>query len=192
MNRDDYLRQLKLNLYGLSTEEIEDIILDYEEHFQIGLSKGKSEEEISSELGNPRDIASNYISQSSNGFRKEASPVNHNDNARKVLLIILLAFFNLIIVLGPYLGLLGIVLGIFGLGMGLFFGGIGIIFGAPFAYLGSFADLHLLTVFGFSVGFVGLGILAFILGIYLVKLIYRLTLKYIKWNIDIINNRRSI
>ena len=187
MNRDDFLRQLRQNLYGLSEDEINDIILDYEEHFQIGLSKGKSEEEISYELGNPRDIAKNYINQSSGTYKEEPGSISHNDDARRLLLLILLGLFNLIIVLGPYLGVLGIVLGIFGLGVGLFFAGIGILFGVPFVALGSIGQFHILTVFAFSIGFVGLGILCVLLGIYLSKLIYKLTVKYINWNIDVIN-----
>lgn len=187
MNRDDFLRQLRHSLYGLSGDEINDIILDYEEHFQIGLSKGKSEEEISSELGIPREIAKNYINQSSGTYREEPRTASHNDNARRLLLLVLLGLFNLIIVLGPYLGVLGIILGIFGLGIGLFFAGIGILFGVPFVALGSIGQFHLLTVFAFSIGFVGLGILVVFLGVYLSKLIYKLTVKYINWNIDVVN-----
>lgn len=187
MNRDDYLRQLRHNLYGLSEAEINDIILDYEEHFQIGLSKGKSEEEISSELGNPKDIAKNYINQSSQVFREEAKTVIHNDGARRLLLIVLLGLFNLIIVIGPYIGAIGILLGIFGLGVGLFFAGIGILFGVPFLAIGSIGQLHILTVIGFCIGFIGLGILIVLLGVYLSKWLYYLTVRYIKWTIDVIN-----
>ncbi|NLY46098.1 MAG: DUF1700 domain-containing protein [Tissierella sp.] len=187
MNKDDYLKQLRNNLYGLSQEEINDIVLDYEEHFQIGLSKGKSQEEISNELGSPRDIAKNYINQSSGAYREEIITVRHNDTAWKFVLLILLGLFNLVIVLGPYIGLVGILLGIFGLGVGLFFAGIGILFGVPFVAIGSIGQLHILTAIGFCIGFIGLGILIVLLGVYLAKLLYRLTVKYIKWNIGIIN-----
>ena len=187
MNRNDFLRQLRQNLYGLPEYEINDIILDYEEHFQIGLSKGKSEEEISRELGDARDIARNYINQSSGSYREEAKSVIHNDTAWRLMLIVLLGLFNLIIVLGPYIGVLGIILGVFGLGIGLFFAGIGILFGVPFIAIGSIAQLHILTVIGFCIGFIGLGILTVFLGVYLSKLLYNLTGKYIKWTIGVIN-----
>lgn len=187
MNRDDFLKQLRQSLYGLSEEEILDIILDYEEHFQIGLSKGKTEEEISKELGNPRDIANNYINSSTGIPRDKGISSTANNNSRKFVFLVLLVFFNLIIVLGPYMGIVGILLGIFGLGIGFFLAGIGILFGAPFVALGSIGQFHGLTIIAFCIGFVGLGILSVMLGVYLAKLLYKLTLRYIQWNIDVIN-----
>ena len=187
MNRDDFLKQLRQSLYGLSEEEIQDIILDYEEHFQIALSKGKTEEEISKELGNPRDIANNYINSATGTTREETIVSNSNNNSRKFVLLALLGIFNLIIVLGPYIGIIGILLGFFGLGIGFFFAGIGILFGVPFMALGSIGQFHGLTVIAFCIGFMGLGVLVVLLGVYLAKLLYKLTMKYIQWNIDVIN-----
>lgn len=187
MDRVVFLNQLRHSLNGLSEDEINDIIQDYEEHFEIGLSKGKSEEEIPRELGNPKDIAKNYINSSvENNINK---PVNTNtvNSGRKLILFILLGLFNLIIVLGPYLGIIGILLGVFALAFGFFFIGIGILFGAPFVAFGNIQQFHILTVFSFSIGFIALGILVFILSIYLAKLLYKLTVKYVRWNIDVIN-----
>lgn len=47
MNRNDYINKLRISLQGLPNSEIQDILSDYEEHFGIGISKGKSEEEFS-------------------------------------------------------------------------------------------------------------------------------------------------
>lgn len=187
MNRDLFLNQLRHNLYGLSEEEINDIIQDYEEHFQIGLSKGKSEEEISMELGNPRDIAKNYINSTATNHKDETIYPNTNKNGRKFILLALLILFNLIIVLGPYLGIVGILLGIFGLGIGLFFAGIGILFGAPFVAIKSVGQLNILTTISFCIAFTALGISIVLLGTYLAKLLYKFTVRYIKCNIDVIN-----
>ncbi|ABW17651.1 DUF4097 family beta strand repeat-containing protein [Alkaliphilus oremlandii] len=60
MNREEYLKQLKAALKSLPEDELQDILYDYEEHFDIGLSKGKSEKEISAELGDPKEIAKNH------------------------------------------------------------------------------------------------------------------------------------
>ncbi len=43
MRRKEYLDRLKTYLQGLPIDEIQDILTDYEEHFDIGISKGKSE-----------------------------------------------------------------------------------------------------------------------------------------------------
>ena len=61
MNKKEYLAKLRMYLQGLPISELEDIISDYEEHFNIGISKGKSEEEISKELGDPKEVALGYI-----------------------------------------------------------------------------------------------------------------------------------
>lgn len=60
MNREEYLKQLKAALKTLPEDELQDILYDYEEHFDIALSKGKSEEEISAELGDPKEVAKNH------------------------------------------------------------------------------------------------------------------------------------
>ena len=60
MTRDEYLRTLRLALSHLSSEEREDICRDFEEHFAIGISQGKTEHEISAELGSPAAIADSY------------------------------------------------------------------------------------------------------------------------------------
>lgn len=61
MNKVTFLRLLRISLRGLPETEIADIVRDYEEHFNIGISKGKMEEEISAELGDPVELAKNYF-----------------------------------------------------------------------------------------------------------------------------------
>lgn len=50
MNKAEFIGNLRHELKGIPENEIDDILYDYEEHFQIGLSKGKTEEEIAMEL----------------------------------------------------------------------------------------------------------------------------------------------
>ena len=92
MNQDDFLAQLREYLYGLAKEEIHDIIQDYKEHFLIGLSKGKSEQEISRELGDPRTIAKGFINI---GQR----PVKKNNMVRNILIAILVVIILLFIII---------------------------------------------------------------------------------------------
>ena len=60
LTKQEYLKELRKNLKGFSQDEIDDILYDYEEHFSIGLSSGKTEEEIAEDLGDPKDIADQY------------------------------------------------------------------------------------------------------------------------------------
>ena len=61
MNKQTYLRKLRNALRDLDKEVVDEIIDDYHEHFENGLLMGKSEQEISNELGHPRDVAKEYL-----------------------------------------------------------------------------------------------------------------------------------
>lgn len=61
MTKTEFLQQL-YNLLGvLPADERDDIIADFEEHFSVGASEGKSEEQICSELGDPKSCAAQYL-----------------------------------------------------------------------------------------------------------------------------------
>lgn len=190
MNREEYISRLKLSLQSLPMDELNDILSDYEEHFDIGISKGKSEEEISRELGDPREVANSYrTSYSSNEGMGNYDRRNNyqDDGARRLLVAILLIAFNLIIVLGPYMGLLGLLLGVYGAAVSFVIGGIVLLLGLPFSIFVPISTPHFLTSISFGIGLIGLGVLGIILGVYLTKGIYKLTLRYINWNMDLIN-----
>lgn len=205
MDRKEYLRQLKLYLQGFPQDEIEDILFDYEEHFDIGITKGKSEEEISKELGDPRDIARKFKSSSNfknhkdenqnydsydndNNYDKSSSS---NDTSRKILLTILLLFFNLVIVLGPFLGIVGLLFGGYVIGASFIISSFFILFGGPISFFMTASSPHILTSLSFSIGFMALGILEILLFIYLSKLFIKYSAIYLGWNIRLINGEEA-
>ena len=64
MNRSEYIAQLTAALRGkLAFDVIEDIVRDYQEFFDEGVRQGKSEEQVAAELGNPRDVAQQILSE---------------------------------------------------------------------------------------------------------------------------------
>lgn len=72
MTKIEFLQQL-YNLLGvLPAEERDDIIADFEEHFSVGTSEGKSEEQICSELGDPKSCAAQYLNLMTS--RKKPTP----------------------------------------------------------------------------------------------------------------------
>ncbi len=71
MNKRDYLDLLRYYLRDLPGVVVNDIIYDYEEHFNAGIENGKTEEQISEELGSPDDIAKEYLNFSSYKKRRE-------------------------------------------------------------------------------------------------------------------------
>ncbi len=57
---NEYLQALKKALGRLDEAERDDILADLREHFEIGLSQGKTEKQIAGELGEPESIAKLY------------------------------------------------------------------------------------------------------------------------------------
>lgn len=182
MTKTAYMDKLKAYLHSLPSDELEDILSDYDEHFEVGLSKGKTAEEISKELGDPYDISRNYINANS----ITNTPVTTSNN-QGILIILLLAAFNIVIVLGPYISIVGLLIGMYITGVSFIFGGIALMLGNAFNFIGIISQPHILTSLGFGIGLSSLGVLTLILGIYLSKLLISLTKRYISWNIEIVN-----
>ncbi|MGI6622126.1 MAG: DUF1700 domain-containing protein [Acetivibrionales bacterium] len=60
MNRNEFIETLTKKLRENNISDIDEIIAEYEEHFNFKLSDGYSEEEIAALLGNPEEIALQY------------------------------------------------------------------------------------------------------------------------------------
>lgn len=79
MTKQEFLQHLKVHLQPLPAAEREDILADFEEHFQAGAESGKTEEQICAELGNPYTCALQYLrsvpNYGSNAEGQAADPV---------------------------------------------------------------------------------------------------------------------
>lgn len=200
MNKVTFLRTLRFSLKGLPETEIADIVRDYEEHFNIGISKGKMEEEISAELGDPVELAKNYIDLDHEHTVEEDPPSVHSvyrneepqeryyrENGRRssgfqlngmaLVGVIFLTGLIVIPILGGWIGVLG---GLFAVAASLGFGGVISLIGASgiFGIPGAFAVPFLvgLCLFLCSLSglcFYGLG--------FLVKWSFRAVVAYFRW-----------
>ena len=56
MTRNEFLDTLRQCLSGLPQTEIDEVIADYEAHFEEGLAAGRSEEDIAAALGDPERL----------------------------------------------------------------------------------------------------------------------------------------
>lgn len=78
MKKREFLDLLKFYLKDMPNIMIDDIISDYEEHFQIAIENGKTEEQICNELGSPELIAKDYINNEKGRFRPS---INENKDS---------------------------------------------------------------------------------------------------------------
>lgn len=60
MNKTEFLDLLRYYFRNISEKDLAEILADYEAHFEEGAQRGLSEEEISKELGSPKDVYEMY------------------------------------------------------------------------------------------------------------------------------------
>src|SRR5690625_2679306 len=80
---------------------------DFEEHFAFGIEEGKTEEEIAASLGSPNKIAKELLA--AYHLEKVETTGTTGNMIRAVWAVIGLGFFNLVIVLGPFIALAAVV-----------------------------------------------------------------------------------
>ncbi|NMD71475.1 DUF1700 domain-containing protein [Bacillus sp. DNRA2] len=107
MNKQQFLAKLSSGLKHLPAAERQDILQDFEEHFSIGKESGKSEEQILATLGSPQQIAKDMLA--TYHLEKVENTATTGNIFRAVWAVIGLGFFNLVIVLAPFIALVALV-----------------------------------------------------------------------------------
>ena len=192
MNKKEFLGRLSELIKDIPEEEKKDILFDYEEHFRIGLEKGRKEEEIAASLGNPKIIAKQ---SSASCILKEAEKTTSASNIiRAIFAAIGLGFFNLVIVLGPAVGLIGILVALFAAAFAITVSGAAVLFGTlvgPVFAWNIYIPFTAVVSIPLGIGLTALGLLSIIGAFYLTKFFYKLSISYLKMNFQIITNRRN-
>ncbi|MBN2323568.1 MAG: DUF1700 domain-containing protein [Spirochaetes bacterium] len=187
MNRMEFIRSLEKSLSKLPPTEVEDIVRDYEEHFDAGMQKGKTEEEIAQALGNPRMIGKVYRMDS---LLQEEKKHTFQSTTRAVFASLGLGLFNVIFVLGPYAGLLGVLAGLWAASAALAACGFAVTISVPFGLLlpsivrlSGISPVFLLFT---GIGVCATGILAVIGMMKLSALFFEMTVRYLRFNLRVI------
>lgn len=100
-----FLLELKMELRGLPEETIDEIIQEYTYYFQEATDEGLTDEEIIDRLGgSATELAQSIKEKEHARTNEEEKPTS---NGPSILIAIGLIFFNLIIVIGPFVALSG-------------------------------------------------------------------------------------
>ena len=192
MNKKEFLGRLSELIKDIPEEEKKDILFDYEEHFRIGLEKGRKEEEIAASLGDPKVIAKQ--SRASCILREAEKTTSASNIVRAIFAAVGLGFFNLVIVLGPAIGLIGILVALFAAAFAITVSGaavlLGTLLGPVFAW-NVYIPFAAVVSIPLGIGLTALGLLSIIGTFYLTKFFYKLSISYLKMNLQIITNRRN-
>jgi len=179
MNKRQFLDELDVALIPLNSEERSNILRDFEEHFSIGELNGDSEDKIAASLGSPQKIAKELLA--TYHIEKVETVTTTGNMMRSIWAVIGLGFFNLMIVLAPFIALIGIVFS------GWLVSVIFIISPLLVAINPILFDYNppLFDVF-FSITLTGVGIFIAMGMFYLTRLLSRQFIRYLKFNVDFI------
>jgi len=193
MSKERFLSDLKSALGRMSEEERREVVYDYEEHFRMGAAEGKSEEQIAQGLGNPRVIGRSYAIDALLEEPKGGGDVKAASVLRAVFASISLTFFNIIFILGPFLGFVGVLIGLWATAVALGASGVAVVLspiGAlvvpGFVNLSGVSPLFLIFA---GIGVAGLGVLAGIGMWKVTQLFVRGTAAYLRFNARIVTRR---
>lgn len=179
MNKEQFLNHLHGALKRLPSSEREEILQDFREHFEIGISEGKTEEEIAKGLGTPQQIAKEMVAT----FHLEQvqETATTGNVLRAVWAVIGLGFFNLVIVLGPFIALLGIVFSGWAAGVACLLN--------PILYLVNVAiypEIFELYQLFLTIAFSGIGIFVIIGMFYVTKWFMKGFVRYLQFNVRMV------
>ena len=177
MNKEQFLRELSGHLRKLPEEERQDILYDYEEHFQFGLEEGKTEVEIIKGLGSPKAIAKEMLAlYRFDEMKKDPSASNIT---RAVMAAIGLSLLNFIIVLGPLVAVASFI-------FSLWIGGVASVVAPLLVVIKILTGTFLWLDIFVSITFVGVGLLLCIVAYYCTKWFKNFCVGYVNWNLKMI------
>lgn len=175
MNKSEYLNSLQHDLGCMQYNEVQEIIAEISDHFEGGLSKGKTEEQIADELGDVHELAKSYINITPNKLPQALRDNQEKKPAPKGARVFVI-LFNVFV--GGPLAIVWAALDIWlaGLTVTNFIGWIMrfAVMGELGAYLAAGILFQIATFFG---------TLALLCLVYFgISLWFRLGKKYLKWN----------
>lgn len=188
MTRNEYINALDRYLGNISSEEKQEILYDYQEHFTIGLENGQTEEQICMELGDPKTIARQYRVGSI--VRQAEENKSGTNIVRAVFAALSLGFFNLIFILPLFCAFIGLLTALYGAGIAFTLSGICLLFGnllqPVFPEFISIPDINPGIIIFCAIALTSFGALFCIADAYITRFFYKFTIRYIKANIGII------
>ena len=190
MTKQEFLKQLKAELTANQVLKVEEILADYEEHFNHGATKGKSELDIAVALGSPSTIAKAYKTDSMIQEIKNPESQFRWGLALNVLLrLMVIAPFNFFFLLIPGVIIFGLQCDGWSAALAVGSAGFAILWNIP--TIGSLSVTIWLWLAGLSatLGFLGLGLIGILIMFFITKYIVLGLISYLQWNLKFITEK---
>jgi len=185
MKRNDFLNILRQKLNSLGSKNTNEIVSDFEEHFIVGAEQGKTDDEISRDLGDPIEIAGQFCENDETISEEKKKTI-----IEKTPAIIGLFCLNFFLVIWLFVSIYAVVFSVWVSAGSMVLAGFlssmaSVLHGALKEYI--FLGMHPVLAFLSGLIVAVIGLLGVNLSIYITKWTVVITKKYIKWNMDIIN-----
>lgn len=192
MKKLQFLEILKQNLSHLPQTEVAEILRDQEEYIRDAVAAGRNEDLVIKSLGDPKHFAASLSAESKIHRAETASTLKSQVSSTlgAVFAILALAPLNLIFAFGPFMILIGLTLGGWGLASGSLLAAIALF--AAFFFKLIFISVGFWTqsaTFFFILGCIGASVLALILMYQITQAFVRMTVSYLKWNLNFIKGK---
>lgn len=184
MNKNTFMDELKYYVKSLPVEEKEEIIQDFNEYFEIGIAEGKSEEKLVRSLGSPqklgKDLTATYY------VEKAKTDQSVGNLSRAIWAVVGVSFFNILIVLGPFLLIATLILS-------FWIADISLISQVSWQFIHLVVHPESFSWFElfFSVTVSGIGILLILVVYPVTKFVIQLFIKYLAFNTRIVKGGTS-
>ena len=169
MTKQDYLTALQQELNKNAIADAEDIVSEYEQHFQFKLADGFTEEEIAAKLGAPAQIALQFA-----GLPKEQK----RKGGKKTLLVLWLTIIGIFEVM-LYGAFLCFIVGLF-IGS-LFPAALGVEFIAGLNFMNILPPMPYGGAVVFGIALIALGVMIFLFAMYCFAMLRQLVRASLRW-----------
>ncbi|MGE4305448.1 MAG: DUF1700 domain-containing protein [Novosphingobium sp.] len=167
MKHNEFIKRLKAGLKGMPQNDIDEIVGDYEDHFEAGLADGRSEEEVADALGNPARLARELRFEA--GFRNWEADRSPSSAMAAILAFMGLATIDILILLPIVLPIIGVVAALFVAVVAVFISGGFVFIVGPFSGFPGGWLVALLAGLGIMSGSVAAGALLTLISIWVIN-----------------------
>src|SRR5699024_5570135 len=168
MTKNEFLKQLHKHLKHTSDEERQDILNEYETHFYSGFKEGKTEAQISAELGDPRNLAKELNATAA--VEKAEHSNKFGDVGNAIFAVMGLSLLNFFVI-------------------SLIITTISFVFSSELLLIkGMIEGFEYVLLFDvYAVGAIfSVGLMLFVITYLISKAFYLICVKYLRWNIKVV------
>ena len=175
MNKQEYIETLRHYLATLPEDERNELLRDYEAHFIYGQQRGKTEQEISAELGDPITIARETVG--ADFLPPPPWAPERRDTPRIIAVSLLLFFLNILLAIPIGASIWAVFVSFCAVALACMLAPLALVIETLL-----YGDFMISKLF-YAIGTTGIGMLLLVFVRYLGTGLYTLTMKYLRWNV---------